>query len=147
MSHTDDNARAGTGPAGGSGPRDVGNGAPDRGAGHPRPDGKAEEEPIVELSATTTTPPGGMRGHASPAARLPGSLSRRAFVGGVAGAAGLGLAACSSGLKGGTSSSTGTIKIGFISPVTGPDAPFATANPFVLKKVREAFAKGLTIGG
>ena len=37
--------------------------------------------------------------------------------------------------------------MGFISPVTGPDAAFATANPFVLKKVREAFAKGLTIGG
>jgi hypothetical protein len=31
--------------------------------------------------------------------------------------------------------------------VTGPDAAFATANPFVLKKVREAFAKGLAIGG
>src|SRR5262249_47900352 len=66
---------------------------------------------------------------------------------GMAGAAGLGLAACSSGLKGGSSASTGTIKIGFISPMTGPDAAFATANPFVLKKVREAFAKGLTIGG
>src|SRR5215475_7187164 len=74
-------------------------------------------------------------------------LSRRAFVGGMAGAAGLGLAACSSGLKGGGSTSAGTIKMGFISPVTGPDAAFATANPFVLKKVREAFAKGLTIGG
>src|SRR5499427_10847649 len=37
----------------------------DQGAGHPRPDGKAEEEPIAELLATTTTPPGGMRGHAS----------------------------------------------------------------------------------
>jgi peptide/nickel transport system ATP-binding protein len=46
-----------------------------RGAGHPRPDGKAEKEPIVELSATTATPPGGMRGHASPAVLLPGSLS------------------------------------------------------------------------
>jgi branched-chain amino acid transport system substrate-binding protein len=74
-------------------------------------------------------------------------LSRRAFVGGMAGAAGLGLAACSTGLKGGGSTSTGTIKIGFISPMTGPDAAFATANPFVLKKVREAFAKGLTVGG
>ena len=74
-------------------------------------------------------------------------LSRRAFVGRLAGAAGLGLAAGSSGLKGGTSATTGTIKMGFISPVTGPDAAFATANPFVLKKVREAFAKGLTIGG
>ncbi len=80
-------------------------------------------------------------------ASAPG-LSRRTFVRGVAaGAAGLGLAACSSGLQGGGSSSTGTIKIGFISPMTGPDAPFATANPFVLKKVREAFAKGMTIGG
>jgi branched-chain amino acid transport system substrate-binding protein len=74
-------------------------------------------------------------------------LSRRAFVGGVAGAAGLGLAACSSGLKGGSSTAIGTIKIGFVSPMTGPDAAFATANPFVLKKVREAFAKGLTISG
>ena len=54
MSHTDDDARAGAGPAGGPG------------------------------------------------------LSRRAFVGAMAGAAGLGLAACSSGLKGGSSTSTGT---------------------------------------
>src|SRR5215831_15983536 len=76
-----------------------------------------------------------------------GALSRRAFVGGLAGAAGLGMSACSSGLKGGTSATTGTIKIGFISPVTGPDAAFATAKPIVLKKVREAFAKGLTMGG
>ena len=77
-------------------------------------------------------------------------LTRRAFVGGLAGmagAAGLGLSACSSGLKGGTSTATKTIKIGFISPMTGPDAAFATANPFVLSKVRQAFAKGLTIGG
>jgi branched-chain amino acid transport system substrate-binding protein len=75
------------------------------------------------------------------------ALSRRAFVGLAAGA-GLGLAAgCSSGLKGSTGSSTGTIKIGFVSPMTGPDAAFATANPFVLTKVREALAKGLTIGG
>ncbi len=46
-----------------------------RGAGHPRPDGKAEEEPIAELSATTTTPAAGMRGPASPAVLSPGSLS------------------------------------------------------------------------
>lgn len=88
--------------------------------------------------------------NARPAAgQAPGpGLSRRVFMGGLAaGAAGLGLAACSSGLSSGSGSSTGTIKMGFISPMTGPDAPFATANPFVLKKVREAFAKGLTIGG
>jgi branched-chain amino acid transport system substrate-binding protein len=104
VSHTDDNARAGSGPASGAGPAGPGGGGP-------------------------------------------GPLSRRAFVGGLAGAAGLGLAACSSGLKGGGSTSTGTIKIGFVSPMTGPDAAFATANPFVLTKVRQAFATGLTIGG
>ena len=37
----------------------------DQGAGIPRPAGKAEEEPIAELWATTTTPPAGMRGPAS----------------------------------------------------------------------------------
>jgi NAD(P)-dependent dehydrogenase (short-subunit alcohol dehydrogenase family) len=36
---------------------------------------------------------------------------------GLAGAAGLGLTACSSGLKGGSAAPTGTIKIGFISPI------------------------------
>ncbi len=39
----------------------------------PRPDGKAEEEPIAELSATTATPQAGMRGHASRAAVVQGS--------------------------------------------------------------------------
>ena len=47
--------------------------APDQGASHPRPDGKAEEETIVELSATTTTQPAGMRGLASRAAIVQGS--------------------------------------------------------------------------
>jgi branched-chain amino acid transport system substrate-binding protein len=86
--------------------------------------------------------------NAPPATARPAmSLSRRSFVG-LAGAAGLGLAAgCGTGLKNSGGSSTGTIKIGFVSPMTGPDAAFATANPFVLKKVRQAFAKGLTIGG
>ena len=49
--------------------------------------------------------------------------------------------------RAGTSTAAKTIKIGFVSPMTGPDAAFATANPFVLTKVRQAFAKGLTIGG
>jgi len=44
-----------------------------RGAGHPRPDGKAEEERVVELRATTTPRPGGMRGPASGAAIIQGS--------------------------------------------------------------------------
>jgi len=37
----------------------------DQGAGIPRPAGKAEEEPMAEPWATTTTPPGGMRGPSS----------------------------------------------------------------------------------
>src|SRR6266702_8817336 len=32
------------------------------GAGHPRPAGKAAEERVAELLATTATPPAGMRG-------------------------------------------------------------------------------------
>src|SRR6185369_8095971 len=40
--------------------------------------GKAEEELIVELSATTTTPPAGMRGHASRAAIVQGSPNAQA---------------------------------------------------------------------
>src|SRR5439155_16106285 len=71
VSHTDDDARAGAGPAGGPG------------------------------------------------------LSRRAFVGAMAGAAGLGLAACSSGLKGGSYTSTGSVKMGLISRMTGAAAGFA----------------------
>src|SRR6266566_9137644 len=46
-----------------------------RGAGHPRPDGKAEEQPIVELSAATTTPTAGMRGPASRGPSVRGLLS------------------------------------------------------------------------
>ena len=61
-------------------------------------------------------------------------LTRRAFAG-LAGAAGLGLAAgCSSGLKSSSASSTGTIKIGYVSPRTGPDAAFTSSDPFVLAR-------------
>jgi len=77
-------------------------------------------------------------------AQTASALSRRAFVG-LAGAAGLGLAAgCGGGLKGSTNSSTGTIKIGYISPQTGVDAAFATAEPFVISKVRQALSKGMS---
>jgi branched-chain amino acid transport system substrate-binding protein len=80
-------------------------------------------------------------------AQTASALSRRAFVG-LAGAAGLGLAAgCGGGLKGSANSSTGTIKIGYISPQTGVDAAFATAEPFVISKVRQALSKGITVGG
>jgi cellulose synthase/poly-beta-1,6-N-acetylglucosamine synthase-like glycosyltransferase len=54
-----------------------GDGTLDQEAGHLHPDGKAEEEPIAELSATTTTLPCEMQAQASPAVELPGPLSSR----------------------------------------------------------------------
>ena len=85
-----------------------------------------------------------------------GQLSRRGFLGaagittGIALGAG-GLAACSSGLAGSSSSgstgSGGAIKIGFISPETGALSVFTQSNGYVLGQVRAALAKGLTIGG
>ena len=91
--------------------------------------------------------------------RRDGLISRRVFLGaaGAAGAAGLaGLAGCSSALKSagstGTGTSTGsgsggTIKIGFVSPETGQLSVFTQSNGYVLGQVRNALAKGLTIGG
>src|SRR3984957_18524302 len=39
------------------------------------------------------------------------------------------------------------IKIGHVSPQTGPLAPFAEADPFILEQVRAVLAKGLSNGG
>jgi branched-chain amino acid transport system substrate-binding protein len=62
-------------------------------------------------------------------------------------AAGL-LTACGSGLKGsGGSGSSTTLKIGYVSPQTGPLASFAAADDFVIKQVRDALAKGVTAAG
>lgn len=41
----------------------------------------------------------------------------------------------------------GTIKIGFISPRTGPAAAFGEPDPYVLDLVRKTLASGLSIGG
>jgi len=84
-----------------------------------------------------------------------GQLSRRGFLGATGIALGGGLAACSGGLAGSTSSTStgsgggsgGTIKIGFISPETGALSVFTQSNGYVLGQVRAALAKGLTIGG
>src|SRR5580700_1875181 len=80
-------------------------------------------------------------------------LTRRGFLGATGLAVGGGLASlagCSSALKSSTSpssSSGGTIKIGFISPETGELSVFTQSNGYVLAQVRSALAKGLTIGG
>src|SRR6201984_3082834 len=39
------------------------------------------------------------------------------------------------------------IKIGHVSPQTGPLAPFAEADPFILDQIRGVFAKGISNGG
>ena len=58
------------------------------------------------------------------------------------------LAACKVG-SGSTSGSGGTttLKIGFVSPRTGPAAGFGEPDGYVLSLARKAFAGGLTIGG
>lgn len=40
-----------------------------------------------------------------------------------------------------------TLRIGYISPRTGPFAPFAEADEFILAQVRKSLAAGLTLGG
>jgi branched-chain amino acid transport system substrate-binding protein len=58
------------------------------------------------------------------------------------------LAGCSSGLKGsGSGGSSGTLKIGYVSPQTGPLASFALADSFVVKRIRDTLSKGITAGG
>src|SRR6202046_459220 len=82
-------------------------------------------------------------------------IARRSLLKGVgAGALALGaggfLSACGSGIKGAsTSSSTGTINIGFVTPLTGDLAGFGVSDKFVLSTVRalSAYAKGFKVGG
>jgi branched-chain amino acid transport system substrate-binding protein len=66
--------------------------------------------------------------------------NRREFIGGSAAAVLLasGLAARAQGAK--------TIKIGFISPVSGPLAAFGQGDAFVLKQVRAMLSEGYKIG-
>lgn len=87
---------------------------------------------------------------------VPGDLqlSRRSVLRGIgfgavaAGAGGL-LAACGSGIKGAGSSASGTINIGFITPLTGNLAGFASGDQFVLNLIKEAsiYKSGIKIGG
>lgn len=60
------------------------------------------------------------------------------------------LSACGSGIKGsGKSSSTGSITIGFVTPLTGPLAGFASGDNFVLRTIRQssAYTSGFKVGG
>jgi branched-chain amino acid transport system substrate-binding protein len=52
------------------------------------------------------------------------------------------------GLQGaGNATGSGVLKIGFVSPQTGPLAGFATADKFVVEKVQEALRNGFMAGG
>ncbi|MDF3144591.1 MULTISPECIES: ABC transporter substrate-binding protein [unclassified Streptomyces] len=58
------------------------------------------------------------------------------------------LAACKVGSgDSGSGGGTTTLKIGFVSPRTGPAAGFGEPDAYVLSLARKAFADGLTIGG
>ncbi|WP_167007045.1 ABC transporter substrate-binding protein [Mumia sp. ZJ430] len=78
-------------------------------------------------------------------------FSRRSFLQTVGmGAVALGgssvLSACG-GLKGTGSSASDVLKIGLVSPQTGPLASFASSDSFVVKQMNEALRKGFTAGG
>jgi branched-chain amino acid transport system substrate-binding protein len=87
-------------------------------------------------------------------------LSRRRLIGGIgAGALTLGFGgvvgvAGSAGAQAATrrtgrrvAGSGGTVRIGYVTPTTGPLAPFGEADEFVLAAMREALSGGITIGG
>ncbi len=83
-------------------------------------------------------------------------IPRRQLLKGVgAGALSLGaggiLAACSSGLKGsgGATASTGAITMGFVTPLTGPLAGFASGDNFVVSTIRKTsdYTNGFKVGG
>ena len=71
-------------------------------------------------------------------------VSRRTFLKlSATSAAALALGACGPAGGGGGR----TIKIGYVSPQTGPLAPFGEADNFTISSMRTVFEKGLTIGG
>lgn len=82
-----------------------------------------------------------------------GGLSRRQFVsraglgvGGVMLAGGA--AACgSSGSSGGSGGSAKTLKIGYVSPLTGPAAGFGEPDPYIIGLAKNAWKDGITVGG
>ena len=81
-------------------------------------------------------------------------IDRRTVLGwSVGGALGLALAGCkksseSSGTGGSTGGDTREVVIGYVSPQTGPLAPFAAADAFIVERVVKALdAKGITVDG
>ena len=89
----------------------------------------------------------------STAGKRPGGLSRRELLkrAGV-GAGGLAVSSAFAGPawarpNGTTRSAANTVKIGFVSPMTGPAAGFGEGDPYCIGLAKAAFAKGVTVGG
>jgi branched-chain amino acid transport system substrate-binding protein len=82
---------------------------------------------------------------------VPSGMSRRTILKSAGlGAAALGTTAVltSCGIKSATPpASSDTLKIGFVSPQSGPLAGFAGSDSFVVKQVMESLGKGFTVGG
>jgi branched-chain amino acid transport system substrate-binding protein len=68
------------------------------------------------------------------------TLSRRTFVQGTA-------AAAASGALPLSAVAADTLKIGYVSPQTGPLAPFGEADKWVIDQMKAAFKDGITVGG
>ena len=67
------------------------------------------------------------------------TITRRHFIQGAAAAALLSTT--------GMALAADTIKIGYVSPQTGPLAPFGEADKWVIEQMRASFKDGVTIGG
>jgi branched-chain amino acid transport system substrate-binding protein len=80
-----------------------------------------------------------------------GNLSRRSIIRGTAGAAGLftagGLLTACGGIKESAAQTDTVLRIGYVSPSTGPAAGFGEPNAYLMKKLRATFKDGLKIGG
>ncbi len=74
-------------------------------------------------------------------------ITRRNFLEFAGAAGGAALGAAPGAIATPAIAAEATIKVGFISPRTGPLASFGESDPFILKQVREALAKGVLIGG
>src|SRR5215467_5174010 len=92
---------------------------------------------------STKTPPDARKGSAI----IHGSLTRREFTSRVTAiASGAALASTVPALWR-TANAADTLKVGFISPRSGPLAGFGEGDPYVIGLVRQTLAKGFTIGG
>lgn len=100
----------------------------------------------IELKGNT------MSADAPRATALQVALSRRDLLrsvglGGIALASSSALAACGGVKSGGGGGSGSTLKIGYVSPKTGPAAAFGETDDFILGKVRAALTSGINVGG